>query len=462
MSSDHDSQDTHSQDTLSNVNISEIYSVSELNTEVRDLIEEHFPSVWVEGEISNLARPASGHIYFSLKDESAQVRCAMFRMSNRLLKFKPENGTQVLLRARVSLYEARGDFQLIVDYMEESGDGLLRRKFEQLKADLAQEGLFDAQHKQEIPLLPTRIGVITSPSGAAIRDVLSVLQRRFPAIPVLIYPIPVQGDDAPPRIVRMIKKACQRNECDVLILTRGGGSLEDLWAFNDEKVARAIFDCAIPIVCGVGHEIDSTIADFVADVRSPTPSAAAELVSPDRMEWLAGFMRSENRLLGLIKQKLSNTKQQLTWLRKRIQHPRQRIQRIAQRLDEMEQRLVHVQQIYQHTTRARLTTLATRLQQTNPVHRLEKLTMVQQTLGQRLQHAMTKKLQNTQYQFNTLSRALEAVSPLATLGRGYAIVRKHPEGDIIRDAKQLKSGEQLLTQLQHGSVISTVNETKDK
>ena len=297
------SDENPSHSRSSGVNPRDIYSVSRLNREVRALIENNFPSVWVQGEISNLARPASGHIYFSLKDENAQVRCAMFRNSNRLLKFKPTDGMQVLVRASAGLYENRGDYQLIVDHMEEAGAGLLQRRFEELKTKLAQEGLFDTEHKQDIPSFPDRIGIITSPSGAAVRDVLSVLNRRFPGIPVLIYPIPVQGDDAPPQIVRMINKACQHNDCDVLILTRGGGSLEDLWAFNDERVARAVFDCQIPLVCGVGHEIDFTIADFVADVRAPTPSAAAELVSPDRLEWTNRVSRTEylqtcgNRLL---------------------------------------------------------------------------------------------------------------------------------------------------------------------
>lgn len=447
--------------TLNGVNSGEIYSVSQLNREVRALIEGAFPSVWVQGEISNLARPASGHIYFSLKDESAQVRCAMFRMNNRGLKFKPRDGMQVLVRASVSLYENRGDYQLIADYMEEAGHGLLQRKFEELKAKLAAEGLFDSAHKQAIPAFPSRIGIITSPSGAAIRDVVSVLQRRFPAIPVLIYPIPVQGEDAPPHIVRMINKACQRQDCDVLILTRGGGSLEDLWAFNDERVARAIFDCQIPIVCGVGHEVDVTIADFAADVRAPTPSASAELVSPNRDEWQLRIHRVETQLINRLNQKLSHEQQKLAWLSKRIQHPQQRIQRLAQRLDEIEQRLSHVQQIYRHTRAARLTALGQRLQQLNPLQRLQKLSFTRQTLEQRLHAAMHKQSAASKYQLTALSRALEAISPLATLGRGYAIVRKHADGSIVRDANLLKNGEELSTQLQHGSVRSTVTETRD-
>ncbi|WP_455219920.1 exodeoxyribonuclease VII large subunit [Kaarinaea lacus] len=453
--------DEHPPNTLRGVSISDIYSVSALNSEVRALIEGNFPSVWVQGEISNQARPASGHIYFSLKDETAQVRCAMFRMSNRLLKFKPENGTQVLVRASVSLYEARGDFQLIVDHMEEAGAGILQRKFEELKTRLAEEGLFAAEHKQDLPAFPSRIGIVTSPSGAAVRDVVSVLKRRFPGIPVLIYPVPVQGDDAPPQIVRMIKKACRRKECDVLILTRGGGSLEDLWAFNDEGVARAVFDCTIPIVCGVGHEIDFTIADFVADVRAPTPSAAAELVSPDRGEWLSAINRTENQLIKLTNQYLLQAQQKLSWLSKRIQHPKQRIQRIAQRLDELEQRLIHTYQIRRHSAVAQLSGLRARLEQRSPAHRLENLSLTQQAISQRMRTAMSNKLASSKHQIAALSRALEAVSPLATLGRGYAIVRRKDDNSIVRDAKQLKTGEQLATQLQYGKVISTVTDTQD-
>lgn len=446
--------------TRNDIDLADIYSVSQLNSEVRLLIEENFSSIWVQGEISNLARPASGHIYFSLKDESAQVRCAMFRMSNRLLNFKPQDGMQVLVRANVSLYETRGDYQLIVDYMEESGYGLLQRKFEALKTKLAEQGLFNVEHKREIPTFPARIGVITSPSGAAIRDVLSVLKRRFPAIPILVYPIPVQGEEAPPKIVQMINKACQRQDCDVLILTRGGGSLEDLWAFNDERVAKAIFDCTIPIVCGVGHEVDVTIADFVADVRAPTPSAAAELVSPNRDEWLLRITRLKAQLLNMQKQHLVQAQQQLAWLAKRIQHPQQRIQRIAQRLDELEQRLTHLLRLQQHARTNRLTNLMHRLQQSSPAQRLQKLSYQRQALEQRLQIAINNQLVSGKHQLATLTRALEAVSPLATLGRGYAIVRK-VDGSIVRNAKSLKIGEELSTQLQLGSVQSKVTGTRE-
>ena len=262
-----------------------IYSVSQLNQEARTLLEEAFPMVWIEGEISNFTRPASGHWYFTLKDAKAQVRCAMFALRNRWVNFKPDNGLQVLARARISLYEGRGDFQLLIEQLEQAGDGVLQRAFEALKLRLASEGLFDTHIKPTVPNFPHCIGIITSPTGAAIRDVLSVLKRRFPAIPIIIYPTAVQGKEAAAQICAAIAKANQQALCNVILLVRGGGSLEDLWSFNEETVARAICKSLIPIVAGIGHEIDVTIADFAASQRAPTPSAAAEMVSPDCNEW---------------------------------------------------------------------------------------------------------------------------------------------------------------------------------
>ena len=266
----------------------EVYTVSSLNREARRVIEDRLGVVWVEGEISGLARPSSGHLYWRMKDESAQIRCAMFRQRNRMLNFRPDDGQHVLARGRVSIYEPRGEYQLVVEYLEEVGEGLLRRRFEELKRKLAAEGLFDAQRKLEKPELPRRIGVVTSPSGAAVRDIVTVLARRFPAIPVLIYPTAVQGAGAAAEIASALELADRRSECDLLILARGGGSLEDLWSFNEEVVARAMAAVSIPIISGVGHEIDFTIADFVADIRAPTPSGAAELAVPDQTQWLAG------------------------------------------------------------------------------------------------------------------------------------------------------------------------------
>ena len=438
----------------------EIFSVSRLNREVRGLLEGNFPLVWVEGEISNIARPASGHWYFTLKDPSAQIRCAMFRGKNSRLRFQPENGDQVLVRAQLSLYEARGDYQMIVEHMEEAGDGALRRAFELLKQRLDDEGLFSEADKKPLPTLPKQIGVVTSPSGAAIRDILQILKRRFPMIPVVIYPVAVQGGAAVPEIVSALKRATQRHECDVLIVARGGGSLEDLIAFNDEEVARAIYRCPIPVVCGVGHEIDFTIADLVADLRAPTPSGAAELVSPDRAEWQQRFSQLRSRLLTIMQQQLGLGQQQLNWVGKRLQqqHPGQQLRQQAQRLDELEQRL---QRHLQHRLQQRHNELAhttTRLQQHNPLRQIQRSLTTQQQLTSRLQRVMHQTLQHHQQQLQGVSRALDAVSPLATLGRGFSITRNHQDGAVLRDIKDISIGDTIETQLAPGRLLSSVKE----
>src|ERR1700728_3269492 len=319
----------------------DIYSVSRLNREVRVLLERGFGALWLEAEISNLARPSSGHWYFSLKDSAAQVRCAMFRQRNMLSAFTPRDGQKVLVRARIGLYEPRGEYQLIVDHMEDAGLGALKRQFEELSAKLSQEGLFAAERKRLLPGLPKRIGVITSPTGAAVRDILHVLARRFPAAPVLIYPVRVQGAQAAAEITATLQLANQRAECDVLILARGGGSLEDLWAFNDERLARAIVASPIPVITGIGHEIDFTIADFAADVRAPTPSAAAEIVVPDAEEWLSSLRRLDARLQRALLRSMQARAQRLRWLcgRAAMVSPSARLAQQSQRLDELEQRL---------------------------------------------------------------------------------------------------------------------------
>ena len=295
------------------------------------MLEEVFPTIWVQGEISNLARPASGHIYFTLKDNTAQVRCAMFRNRQSGLRFKPESGMEVLARANISLYEGRGEYQLIVESLQPAGDGALQLAFEQLKKKLAEEGLFAEEHKQTLPAFPQTIGIITSPTGAALRDVLSVLRRRYPAGNIVIYPVPVQGEGAGNKIAAALQQADLRQECDVLILTRGGGSLEDLWAFNEEVVARAVFNCRIPIVAGVGHEIDFSIADFVADQRAPTPSVAAELVSPDSHRLLQQLQRYREQLQRIQENSLMQLQRHVDYLGRQIPHPQQRIEQLAQR-----------------------------------------------------------------------------------------------------------------------------------
>ena len=439
----------------------EVFTVSRLNREARFLLEDSFPLIWVEGEISNFARPSSGHWYLTLKDEAAQVRCAMFRTRNRLVRFAPQNGMHVLVRARVSLYEARGDYQLILEHMEDAGDGALRLAFEQLKQRLAEEGLFDAELRQPLPALPHRIGIITSPTGAAIRDILSILRRRFPAIPVIVYPTQVQGKEAAAQIARTISLAARRGECDVLILARGGGSLEDLWAFNEECVARAIHACPIPIVSGIGHETDTTIADFVADVRAPTPSGAAELVSPHRGEWLETFQRLEKRCLSLFTQQLAQYRQRLHWLTTRLrqQHPGQQLQQHAQRLDELEQRLLRSMRAKIAHGQSRLNEQRARLHAHNPLGRIRHQRAHCRQLQQRLARAMDTRLQRTRAHFQGLVRALDTVSPLATLGRGYAIARRLPDGQVLRRASEVQKGDGVELRLAEGRVTCEVTTT---
>jgi exodeoxyribonuclease VII large subunit len=439
----------------------DVYSVSRLNQAARKLLEQGLPRIWIEGELSNISRPSSGHIYFTLKDSRAQVRGAMFRSRNQLLRFKPEEGLQVLVRARVSLYEARGDYQLIAESMEEAGDGVLQRAFELLKLKLEQEGLFDPALKQSLPPLPARIGVITSPSGAAVRDVLSVLQRRFPAIPVLVYPVPVQGKDAGREIAAMLRSASARKDCDVLILTRGGGSLEDLWAFNEEVVARAIHDCPIPLISAVGHEIDFTIADFVADQRAPTPSAAAELASPDQAEWLARFATLQQRLERHLRQQLGSGEQRLGWLNQRLQlrHPGQYLRQQAQRLDELEQRRRLFIRSYFNKLQNALNEASGSLWQATPGHRIARTELQRRALVQRMQAAINTRLQDHRRQLAVACKSLDTISPLATLERGYAIVTRKADNRVLHRATAIGPGEQIEARLATGRLLCTVDET---
>ena len=421
------------------------------------LLERGFGSLWLEAEISNFSRPSSGHWYFSLKDSGAQVRCAMFRQRNMLCAFAVRDGQKVLVRARIGLYEPRGEYQLIVDHMEDAGLGALKRQFEELSAKLAAEGLFAAERKRALPSLPRRIGVITSPTGAAIRDIIHVLARRFPAAAVLIYPVAVQGAQAAGEIVAALELACRRADCDVLILARGGGSLEDLWAFNDERLARAIAAASIPVVTGIGHEVDFTIADFAADVRAPTPSAAAELVVPDGEEWRNAFVRFGARLQRAVRRRLELHNERLRWLigRAALVSPAARLSAQAQRLDELEQSLVralprrlqeHGERLRWLTRRAELVSPTTRLKQQH--ERLENLT-------QRLHRAWRQTISSRREKLLPLSRTLNAISPLATLERGYAIVSVEG-GPILRNAADAKSGTIIEARLAKGRIRAKV------
>ena len=437
----------------------DVYTVSRLNREARALLETGFSTLWIEGEISNLARPSSGHVYFSLKDNQAQVRCALFRMQLRKLHLEPKDGMQVQVRARVSLYEERGDFQLIVEYLEEAGEGALRRAFEALKLRLAKEGLFDASRKKPLPRLPQRIGLITSPSGAVLHDILRTLERRFPAIKVLLYPVPVQGEGAAEKIAAAIRLADQRKDCDALILARGGGSLEDLWAFNEEIVARALDACSVPVVCGVGHETDFTIADWVSDARAPTPTAAAELLSPDQQEWLTNFRSIEMQLTKLIRDRLRNLSQHLDWQSARIVHPTQRIQLIHHRFQALAQRLYLIQAARVQRWQTELVTLSARLQQNSPSPRLRAWQLHGRHLTERLQNGMVRHLEGAHQRLRQIAQTLHALSPLATLERGYAIVRHPATGAVLRDSASVKPGERIHARLARGALDCMVEKT---
>ncbi len=436
----------------------DIYTVSRLNSEVRSTLEASFPLLWIEGEISNLARPASGHIYFSLKDKQAQVRCAMFRMKRRLLRFEPENGQTVQVRARVGLYEGRGDFQLIIEHMEAGGEGALRQTFEALKLKLAQEGLFDTDRKKPLPTLAKRVGLITSPSGAAVRDVLTVMARRCPSIPVLIHPVAVQGDNAAREISQAIELANSRSECDLLILTRGGGSLEDLMAFNDETLARTIAESTIPIISAVGHEIDFTIADFVADLRAPTPSAAAETATPDSQELRQQINHLHHRSHRQVRKQLDFMQHRLLTLQQRLKrvHPELQLQQQQQRLDEQGQRLhkAVIQIVSQKHDRLQL--LKAKLRVVTPLHRLEKQADQFQQLLQRLTHAINSTTHRRMQALATTAGKLNTLSPLATLERGYSITRLAVNGTVVHNSNLVTEGDALETRLQKGVIISRV------
>ena len=428
----------------------ETLSVSQLNARARSLLEEVFPRVWVEGELSNLARPSSGHLYFSLKDSKAQIRCAFFRQHASRVRLTLRDGLQVKVRGRVSLYEGRGDYQLIVDALETAGDGALRQAFEALKARLEQEGLFAQSRKQALPAFPRRIGVITSASGAAVRDIISVFRRRAPFVELTIVPSAVQGNEAAGQLVQALQLA-DRAGFDALIISRGGGSLEDLWPFNEESVARAVAACSTPIVSAVGHETDVSICDFVADLRAPTPSAAAEQLSPDSAGLLRQFQQLQQQLHSRLRQRLERDRLRLHSLQQRLRHPGERLAQQAQRLDELELRLKRALQqthTHQHT---RLERLQARLQQQHPGRRLDLLRQQLQHLQQRLPRSMQQRLQQERQQLARLGQNLNLVSPLATLGRGYSILLDQ-QGRAIREADQVSSGQHLQARLAKGQL----------
>jgi exodeoxyribonuclease VII large subunit len=438
--------------------LADAITVSQLHRQVKTLIEKGTGRVWVQAEISNIARPASGHLYLSLKYDSAQIRAAYFRQRQRGPTIGLKNGDQVLALGRVSLYEARGDYQLIVEQVEPAGEGALKRHFEVLKKKLALEGLFDEDGKQALPTVPQRIGIITSPSGAALRDILSVLSRRFASIPVIIYPSAVQGDAAAPELIAAVEAANRRDECDVLIISRGGGSLEDLWAFNDEALARAIHASDIPVISAVGHEIDFTIADFVADLRAPTPSGAAEIVVPDKIDWLRTINTLAARIARLGQRAVEDRSQRLDWLSRRLVHssPVASVARQSASLRELQIRLAAVIRQTVTVQNRRVQATHGHLIATSPAIAVQRSMTHLGELRQRLNTAGQNVVANTRHRLELSMRSLHSVSPLATLDRGYAIVEHTTSGKVLSDSAALAKGDDIRARLAHGKFVATV------
>ena len=481
---------------------SNIFTVTQLNYSVRHLLEVELGQVWLTGEISNFSQPVSGHWYLTLKDENAQVRCAMFKMKNLRVNFRPQNGMQVLLRASVSLYEPRGDYQLIIESMQMAGDGLLQQQFDGLKMKLAAQGLFAQEHKKPIPKFVKRVGIITSPSGAALQDILHILNRRDPSLQIVIYPTLVQGKEATQDIIDTIRLANQRKECDVLIVGRGGGSLEDLWCFNEEMVAYAIYQSELPIISAVGHETDVTIADFVADLRTPTPSAAAELVSRDQQEivrqlqhhlnmvnlafdrlWAEKLSRFQHlnlrlnaqspakqlellhfkltqifdRLQGRLEQSLKLKEQKIAQLFLRVQakHPSRQLEMQKLHLTQQETRLCkQIEQLF-NAKRQKFYFAKQRLDNSTLPHNISLQNQNLQQLSHRLTYLIEKQFTKQQQGFHALCTKLDGLSPLKILGRGYSITQNDQQ-HVITNTKQITKGDRITTQLVNGQILSEV------
>ncbi len=432
---------------------SEVLTPSQLNTLARDLLEGSFPLIWVEGELGNVSRPSSGHLYFVLKDERAQVRCAMFKPKSSWLKFVPREGVHVLARGRLTLYEARGEYQLVLDHMEEAGEGALRRAFEELKAKLAAEGLFDGERKRPLPRFARRIGVITSPSGAAVRDVLSVLARRFPLVEADVLPVQVQGAAAAPQIVRMLQRAAASGRYDVLVLARGGGSLEDLWSFNDERLARAVAASPVPVVSAVGHETDFSLSDFAADLRAPTPSVAAELLVPNREDLARRLRALDARLESLQLQRLRAAMQRAdrAALRLNALRPLARLDALCRRQADAMRRLASAWQRRLERERARVRHAEAVLRASHPGRRIARLRERMAAVSSRPQAAIVRRIGNDALRLRGLARSLEAVSPLATVARGYAILQ-HPDGRVVRSVLDAAPGDHVEARLGDGTL----------
>jgi len=435
-----------------------ILSVSQLTALIRGVLEENFEHVWVEGEVSNLAMPSSGHLYFTLKDAGAQLRCVMFRASARALRFQLKDGVGLIVRGRLSLYDQRGEYQLIVEYLEPKGVGALQLAFTQLKERLAREGLFAESHKKALPLLPQRIGIVTSPTGAAIHDILTILQRRYANVEVLLCPVKVQGEGAAQEIADAIRALNRYREIDVIIVGRGGGSLEDLWAFNEEVVAQAIYHSKIPIISAVGHEIDFTIADLVADMRAPTPSAAAELVVKSKDELSANCEALEHRLRQGMRQRLTLALGKLEGECRALKDPVMLLGHLGQRVDDLQGRLLQSVQVSRQRRRERLTYLTAGLRQQHPQVQIERGRELLLSAQLRSEHGMRRILESCRESQAVQGGRLHALSPLLTLSRGYTVVQKEPQGCMVKSSRELRAGDRLLLRFFEGSAHCTVQD----
>ena len=447
------------------LNTPRILSVTELTRSIRGLLETEFPFVTVSGEISNLRQPYSGHLYFTLKDDTSQLKTVLFKTQQRYLRELPEDGQQVVCRGRISVYEPRGEYQLIVDYLERLGTGELQIAFDSLKQKLATEGLFDMAAKKEIPMFPNRIGLITSPEGAAVFDFLKIALHRFAAQPIEIYPVRVQGDSAADEICEALTVLNQRRSSEVIVLCRGGGSIEDLWPFNEERVARAIYESEIPVVSAIGHEVDFTIADFVADLRVPTPTAAAEATVPDKQILLERIHRLKLQLANAILQGISDKKRFVSLQKRILGDPRVLLTHSLLYLDNVQSSFIHAYKSLLYQQKTQLDSVTGRLHKQSPVQQLSYKKQWAKELIRRLHIVMHKQLDRKRDRHSAATSLLAAVSPLAILGRGYAVVRsgknEKPPGELIHSAAQVKIGKQLEIVLQKGKLGSQVNEIID-
>jgi len=437
-----------------------VISVSELNKKAKSLLEKGIPKLWIEGEISNLAKPASGHMYFSLKDEMSQIRCAWFKQRQLQNTLNIVNGSKMLALGKIGLYEPRGEYQFIVEKMEIAGEGDLKRKYEDLKRKLSAEGIFSEENKSELPNLPKRIGVITSPSGAAVQDILTVLNRRFPIIPIIIFPVAVQGEQAAPQIQNALEKANFRADCDLLILARGGGSLEDLWAFNEEIVARAIFDSEIPIISAIGHETDVTISDFTADLRAPTPSGAAELAVPDQHDWIKSIDNISEKINTIITQQINSKSQLSDWINKRLSQssPMMTVKRQIEKSNNLQKMLSS--SIFQNLSRQEknIHQLKSNLNEVSPRLKIHTQLSRIKELNQKITSCSDHLLEGLNNRIKLASKTLNSVSPLRTLDRGYAIARDAKTKNVIMSADTIEIENDIEVKLAKGEIKVTVIE----